>query len=551
METEDATQSAQELELMEAIASVWQLAHAMFFTPDERMPIAFMLRDWLAEHVTGFDLQMGESLLEAPRRLHHPDFWPYILQCIIRGMKRSVVFMLEQTMNDEENEDDADALESLLKIVRGMPSEETAGSDGWAQEKHRKWTEQCLRFKGSPQLARLGAEAIVVIRILTGDEDAIMKATDSWEEALCAIVLYTDPNCSRNALGPILTRCAEFYLEDKAVSLLARIKIAILELDAITTVRYCGNFHPWLVAHLADVLHQYGYLDMSDIHLQDIVAMGWDSNIRDFFIMSYAQSLMSDLGLWEAIAGYLLHSGHSGRAMLSEWICHVPLESPAKAEMVLKFCEENNLTESLRSINRVMAVEEEKQGRYAVAIKHFMASKDQDHVARVVDNLMQRYLVSGDWDLDDTLRTISEWATHSVHVEFLYDYARFHQCYKNGQMNGAGRILVSLLESHRAPMKYWAVLLFDALPLLENKNALVFDSRETYVMMRCLEDLVGSQHKSEYLQLLPTKISSQESSVEEKEQQLDVVRMSLVRNLSRTFVHLPDTDTDADMSMLM
>ena len=72
------------------------------------------------------------------------------------------------------------------------------------------------------------------------------------------------------------------------------------------------------MAHLADVFQQYGYLDISDMQLQDTIALGWDSNIRDFFITSYAHSLMADPSLWEEIAGYLLNCGHTGRAMLSE-----------------------------------------------------------------------------------------------------------------------------------------------------------------------------------------------------------------------------------------
>ncbi|KAF9952220.1 Nucleoporin nup85 [Mortierella alpina] len=549
METEDASKSNQELELMEAFASIWQLADSVFFTADEKTPIAFMLVDWIAKHVAGFDMQVGETLLGATRRLSHPDFWPYIIQCLLRGMKMSIVFMLEQSVNDEENEDDADALDGFLKIVRGMPSEETTGADSKSQERHRKWVEQCLLFMKSPKLTRLGAEAKTALKIMTGDVDTILNATDLWEEALSAITFYTDPNCTRDSLEPILRICVSHYLEGRDVSVLEKIKIAILEMDAITTVRHCGNFHPWLVAHLADVLQQYGYLDMSDIHLQDIAAMGWDSDIRDFFVMSYAQSLMSNPIVWEAIAGYLLNSGHSGRAMLSEWLCHVPLESSEKAQKVLKFCKDNGLTDSLRSINRVMGVEEEKRGHYGLALQHFITSKDPDQVARVVDNLMLRYLGSGNLDLEDSLDAIQGLTTQNVHIEFLLNYVQFHFDYKDGKIKEAGETLVSLLKTGVAPMKYWAVLMFDALPLLENKSGLVFDANDTYVMMRCLEDLVGSQHKSEYLQLLPTKISSRESTVEEKEHQLDIVRMSLVRNLSRSFVHISDTDTDMLMAI--
>lgn len=100
-------------------------------------------------------------------------------------------------------------------------------------------------------------------------------------------------------------------------------------------------------------------------------------------------------------------------------------------------------------------------------------------------------------------------------------------------------MLVKLLANGTAPKKYWIVLLLDALPLLENKQQVIFDSNDTFVLMQSLEELVGSQYKSEYLQLLPQSSSGSTSTVEEKESQLDVLRLSLTRNLARSFVHPP------------
>lgn len=92
----------------------------------------------------------------------------------------------------------------------------------------------------------------------------------------------------------------------------------------------------------------------------------------------------------------------------------------------------------------------------------------------------------------------------------------------------------------------------DALPLLENKERVLFDTHDTYELMQCLEDIVGSQFKAEYLQLLPPAASSSpaESIVDLREKQLDVVRLSLVRNLARSLVHPPRVD-DEDEDMMM
>ncbi|KAF9580921.1 Nucleoporin nup85 [Lunasporangiospora selenospora] len=539
LESKDSTYIVQEIELMESVSAVWQLAEFMFLTPDK--PIAYLFGEWLTAHDSAPDVEVGETLLRSAGKLSHHKFWPYIHQCLLRGMRKSVVFMIEQALNDEENDETADALDALVRILRGIPSSETTLPDGKSKERHRKWQEDCNKFTRSSHMETLGSDAKKALGILTGDIEEILELTSSWEEAFAAILLYTDPTCSRHDLGPILKICVSKYLEGNEISLLDRIKIAIMEMDSIKTIRLCGTLDAWLVAHLADVFNQYGYLDMSGIDMTDIGSQGWDLNIRDYFIISYAQSLMSDPNLWEAIAGYLLLCGVKGRAMLSEWICHVPLESSRKAYKVLRFCKDHDLTDSLQSIHRVIAVEEEKRGQYALAIQHFMSSKDPQRVAKVADNLMQNYLQSKAFDLLDTVSSIPAFHAPNDHVDFLRAYAKFHEEYKSGKAAKAGSTLISILMTDTTPKKYWAILLFDALPLLEHKTVIVFDTNATFVLMRALEELLGSQNKAEYLQLLPvpslSKDSSTETVTEERESYLNTVRLSLVRNLARSIVH--------------
>ncbi|KAF9910212.1 Nucleoporin nup85 [Linnemannia zychae] len=528
----------QETILMESFSAVWQLAEAVFLTSDRKRPIAFMFSEWLATHDTTQDAELGNTLLTDSSKLTHPDFWPYIRRCLLRGMIESAIFILDQTLNDEEDDRVANALEALLDVLRDIPASEKALPSGPPVARHSKWQEQCKKFTKSEHVKHLGKGVEEVLNVLSCNVDRIIDVSERWEEAVSGILLFVDTDCGRNDLGPLLETCLPSFLESTEVTLLDRIKIAILQLDDVKTIRLSGEFHPWLVAHLSTVLQQYGYLDMSAVDLEDI-AQSWDSSIHDFFLIGYAQSLMSNLTLWETVAGYLLRCGHTGRATLAEWICHVPLDSSEKAHRVLKFCEDNDLTDSLRSINRVMAVEEEKRGEYAQAIQHFIISKDLDRVAKVVDNLVLGYLERGQFDLDDTLASIEKLETTSSHVHFLRSYTGFHRNYKNGKLAVAGESLVKLLSSGTAPKKYWVVLLLDALPLLENKQQVIFDSNDTFVLMQSLEEIVGSQHKLEYLQLLPQTNSGSTSTDAEKEAQLDALRLSLTRNLARSFVHPP------------
>ncbi|KAF9926314.1 Nucleoporin nup85 [Linnemannia zychae] len=531
--TNDKPEIEQETILMESFSAIWQLAETMFLTSDRNRPIAYMFSEWLATHETSQDAELGKTLLADSSKLTHPDFWSYIRRCLLRGMFESATFILNQTLSDEEDEKVANALEALLRVFHDIPTSEKPLPFEELYAHHIK------KFTKSPYVKYLGNGATQVMKVLSCDVEEIIEVSESWEEAVSGTLLFVNPDCERENLGPILETCLPPFLETTDVTLLDRIKIAILQLDDVKTIRLCGEFHPWLVAHLSNVLQQYGYLDMDAIDLQDIATNGWDTSIRDFYIIGYAQSLMSNLSLWEISAGYLLRCGHTGRSMLSEWICHVPLDSIEKAQKVLKFCQENGLKDSLRSINRIMAVEEEKRGEYARAIQHFIVSRDLDRVAKVVDNLFLGYLERGQFDSQDTFDSIEQLDTTSTHVHFLRSYVEFHRAYKNGKVVQAGDSLIKLLASGKVPKQYWIVLLMDALPLLENKQQVIFDSNDTIVLMQCLEEIAGSQYSAEYLRLLPQTNSATTLVSEEKDAQLNILRMTLTRNLARSFVHPP------------
>lgn|SRR5690554_101046 len=77
-----------------------------------------------------------------------------------------------------------------------------------------------------------------------------------------------------------------------------------------------------------------------------------------------------------------------------------------------------------------MAVEEEKRGQYALAIQHYMASKDYQRVAKVTDQMMQNYIQNDGLDLEDTLSAIPIFSVPNENVEFLRSYAKFHREFK-------------------------------------------------------------------------------------------------------------------------
>lgn len=89
-------------------------------------------------------------------------------------------------------------------------------------------------------------------------------------------------------------------------------------------------------------------------------------------------------------------------------------------------------------------MEQEKLGRYDLAIQHFIASKDNDRVAKVVDNLMRKFLKDGTLELDESLGSLLSQKVHNEHVEFLRLYGKFQRYRKVGRQETPRVVLVKV-----------------------------------------------------------------------------------------------------------
>ena len=145
---------------------------------------------------------------------------------------------------------------------------------------------------------------------------------------------------------------------------------------------------------------------------------------------------------------------------------------------------------------------------------------------------------------------------------FLARYRDFHALYARGERFEAAALLVKLLTSVVAPRRFWAILLLDAVPLLEGvylkafsivtmldmffitDEHVLFSMHDTYELLRCLEDIVGpiavSGHDgADVLGPLARLVTRRDDDKQKPEQtrlalrQLGIVRQALARHLAR------------------
>ena len=256
----------------------------------------------------------------------------------------------------------------------------------------------------------------------------------------------------------------------------------------------------------------------------------------------------------------------------------------ARAEQVLRACSEHGLEAEARVVCRRMSRSLMDKGEYGVAIAYCVRTSDTVLIRTIADRILGEYVtkgaeafnqivdsfpsslvspadgldLNGDDFSDDHNAAFSKQARgfFSKRLAFLARFRDFHRLYADGQWAAAAGLLVELVTTEAAPERFLAVLLVDAIPLLEDGQATWFDRSQTFELIRIVERITNavsmhpdmSEHFLGYLNQLLGVASSQQPEQKKgagvkgqtysvkASDKLDAVRLSLARNLARVGV---------------
>ncbi|KAM7443262.1 Nucleoporin nup85 [Porites harrisoni] len=220
---------------------------------------------------------------------------------------------------------------------------------------------------------------------------------------------------------------------------------------------------------------------------------------------------------------------------------------------VLRLCEDLEMLAQAQSICKSMSMKAMRSGRLGAALAWCLRSKDSTFAAFISERFLSEYCKSGGFSNLDLIDNLGSAMLLSDRLTFLGKYREFHKMYEEGKFHEAAHLLISLLTSKLAPQRLWLTLLTDAIPLLEHEEV-IFSSSQTYELMHCLDEIRLSFRTEEYLEH-PDKGLSEERSKraaiggsraktsksikvqeEEEKDKMDLIRLALARNLSRTIL---------------
>ncbi|PWN52416.1 Nucleoporin, Nup85-like protein [Violaceomyces palustris] len=468
----------------------------------------------------------------------------------------------------------------------------------------------------------LEAQFRCLLELMAGVKDRIFEACEDWREALGAWGTLVQPTLKRDDIPETVNVIFEQFPIDGTVPS-ELVQSALVKGQVPKAIVAAEDCDLWLAAHLGDLASKAGLLedDISDEpqNLREEMIIKYANGMLEDqglwrITVDYLaacgdrghrqlRKVILDVPLTDANAPRTQGKGSrvdeveaqaKAKAMDEDGEPSTP-ESPdvegfERVEEVLRACMEHGLEDEARIVCKRMSVAMCKEQRYGLAVAYCVRAGDGAQIRRISDTLLEEYIDQGaekfvalvDSIPSSLLRPKQPGFSNgqdavptnedepfgdlgkgffSTRLAFLARYRDFHRLYSEGRFRAAAQLLVELVTSEAAPETFWAVLLVDAIPLLEADQELL-TLEETFELMRLVEQIQSSisthqdlaDHYLGHLErlLLPrtqngkgrTKVTIKSDSTPKTSspsskvaaEKLDLVRLGLSRNLARVSV---------------
>ncbi|KAG4084731.1 Nucleoporin, Nup85-like protein [Neocallimastix lanati (nom. inval.)] len=503
------------------------LYEVLYLSENVNNNISELLSRWLTDNfytLTSND----ERILNSTKPLNEEEDWNLLLKCILNINKyriKALTILQKYCLNNSLFNKNS-VFEKLVEVINSIPNINDF-------PKYEEYKNTWIRWQSKVKIIFKESNFMVptnvnfnfdienyfhkIFGILSGDIENIVSACDSWKQTIISIIYFNQPEIKISDIKSLFAHCKD----DTKSTLLDSILTSLFEEDLNTCVTLCTKYDFWwLATHLADMMtYHYKFEGLKD----------YDCDLASWLKISYADSLGLQDDNWEIALGYISTCPDNIKESLkTELINHIPLNSEMKVKRLILSCKKYNLKNVIIDIHKTIGMREYNKGNYGEAIKHYMEINDSYRISLVCDKLISQYLEKGDLSQLDFINAIDQKTLYNSKINFLARYKEFHELYREKQYKKAGSLLIQLLTSEIAPKSFWSIILVDAIPLLESEQ-IIFNSSDTYELMRCLEEIT-SHRRREYLAALNKKVKSEQ----ELDELINVIRIALVRNLART-----------------
>ncbi|RDX54141.1 hypothetical protein OH76DRAFT_1552905 [Lentinus brumalis] len=539
----------------------------------ENVPIGDDLMEWLNTHFIEPSTQEGDELSSQERPWEDPAFWPYLIRTSLRGLSKASAFFLD-VLSKHPSPYLQSLAQQLTPLLTNQPRLRHFSAERDFAVASRRWKDKVktlrLELDRVPESEREDDfenwwdRFSDIVGIVEGRGDVIKKVCAElgadWKEVCAVWGIFVDTRLRREDLPDVVAQVLDEMppdptdLEDMIHSslFLGKPRQALSEAAQLDT---------WLAAHLADL--------MEPIELIDTEPDDSELSLRQHYVLEYAHYLHSDPALWRITVDYMYSCGQIGAEMADQVLMRVPLHlqtsrnAAASAEetarirdgqlagvlkLVNETCYEYQREEIRRMVCRIAAQTFIQEGEYGLAVSYCTSAEDWPGLGRVIDLVLEEYIAQGPANFASLVAKIAP-SLHNIRtdaatklrapavflhrLQFAVRFAEFHHRRAHADGQSAAADVVAMFREEIAPRSWWAVLLCDAVELLQCNDAMFFSSSDACLLIQKLEEThlrVAQGSGDDYLTVLSRVVKGGEKHAL---QRLQTVRLSLARYYAR------------------
>ncbi|WFC98131.1 hypothetical protein MYAM1_000855 [Malassezia yamatoensis] len=534
---------------VQSLHTIFYLAQVLYLPEDGRGigVIGEELLHWLNAHDIAPTTEQGQQIAQASPSYDHPEFWDYLLRCVLRGFFSTAATVLQSYRAPGVPDSLKKVASETAQILQSLPR-----STGYATEQaflaaHRHWHTSVRVFlsglqremdgvqKGFEDLKQADAEEKrleleaqfrCLLELLCGVQDRILEFAENWIEAVCVWGTLVQPALKRDTLPDVVQTITDQLPPDGTLTS-DMILISLMQGDVTKCIKQSRSFDEWLAAHLGDLCNKAMLLD--DVETEN------GTPLMDDILITWAGALLEEERLWRMALSYLaVVPTLSARTKMREILFGVPLENIQDAdeqlnrvEEVLGACIDYGMDDEVRIVCQRLAKTLADQSKYGLAIAYSARARDTRQVRSIADQMLHDYVEQGPASFIKSVDTIprtllniaestatdagltannSELTTPFATVPSIFStttfaplmfhvkYKEFLEAFENkSTWADAAQTLMSLLTSDVTPESFLSVLLVDALPLIEGMHKtytdheLYFSVADTHELLRVVE----------------------------------------------------------------
>lgn len=505
----DIAEAESTMDLYKVCLAMWHLLEIVLL--HARADVSLLMAEWVHEHyVADFQsrVETVHALLLRPHPSDADEYWPMMYFLMLTGQRDKVIQLL-QCHRHRYLPEQAETFVKLEQIVQDMPCLAQQGMP--AVERIRQWEawyDACQRLLWDDVYVQSDEQLKTMVLLLTGDDTVLRRYTTQWYELMAAKLLLGKPGSYQQGWEALMGQCIKAY--DRELSRFDCAIYAILELDVASALRELSGYgFKWATSHLADLLTLCG-------HLRSDVVPALECNLREYFVLEYAQELMGIRGFWQLTSVYLETCPVFGPLTHATFLDLVPPDSDITAQKLVGVCQRYGLKEQANVIRRIRGDRCRRDGCPGSSLLWLLEANESERVASMCKRLLDEYTESGNMDglhavveslgMEQDILPTKEMKFLTLYRELLLVLEDLTVCINTAMGDNhvkqveefAVKLFVQIFSLPHVPVKFWPDLMRKILPLLQ-KTPPRFSSRQTYVIMNIVQQLQFSYLKEEYL----------------------------------------------------